>query len=565
MRSATTPGTVSRTGAQVLVDQLALNGTDTIFAVAGESYLAVTDALYEHPQIQLYSCRQEGGAAFMAEATGKLTGRPGVCLVTRGPGATNASIGVHTAFQDSTPMILLVGQVARPAMGREGFQELDYVQVFSGLAKWAVQIDDAARIPEIMHRAFTTAISGRPGPVVIALPEDMLEDQVTVADGKAAVAHRAHASNEQIARLAELLAAAQRPLLIAGGSCWDQDTAHNLVRFAETWQVPAMTTFRRQDLVDNNSPAFAGALGAGLGKHLTARVREADLIIALGGRLGEMTTAGYTLLGVPDPGVPLVHVHPDADELGRVYTPELGINADPRNLVPRLLELPPVPQPRWTQWYEDSRRDYLRLSEPSGESVGLNLAEAVRVVSDSVPADTVITNGAGNYTAWLHRFHRHAQHPTQLGPTNGAMGYGLPAAIAAAVQDRQRLAIAYAGDGCMLMNGQELATVARYDLPVIVIVVNNGHLGTIRMHQEMRYPGRVINTGLTNPDFVAYAESFGLWAERVTETDQFTAAFGRARSCGRPALLELVTDPEQSTPDARLSGMRAAAQDRSTR
>ena len=560
-----TPVTAPRTGAQVLVDQLALNGVDTIFAVAGESYLAVTDALYDHQQIRLYSCRQEGGAAFMAEATGKLTGRAGICLVTRGPGATNASIGVHTAFQDSTPMILLVGQVARPAMGREGFQELDYVQVFSGLAKWVVQIDDAARIPEIVHRAFSTAISGRPGPVVIALPEDMLEDMVTVPDAKAAEPQQAHASTAQLTRLAEMLAEAERPLLIAGGSCWDQAAAQSLLQFAERWRIPAMTTFRRQDLVDNRSSAFAGALGPGLGAHLKARVRNADLVVSLGGRLGEMTTAGYTLFGVPDPGVRLVYVHASADELGRVYEAELSINADPRTLVPRLLELEPPTEPSWIEWYEDSRRNYLKLSEPSGESAGLDLAKIVRTVSDTVPADTVISNGAGNYTAWLHRFHRHAQHPTQLGPTNGAMGYGLPAAIAAAAHNRDRLAVAYAGDGCMLMNGQELATVVRYDLPVIVIVVNNGHLGTIRMHQEMRYPGRVINTGLTNPDFVTYAESFGLWAERVTETDQFAAAFERARSCGRPALLELITDPEQSTPDARLSAVRQTAQERNVR
>jgi acetolactate synthase-1/2/3 large subunit len=560
-----TPVMAPRTGAQVLVDQLALNGVDTIFSVAGESYLAVTDALYDHQQIRLYSCRQEGGAAFMAEASGKLTGRPGICLVTRGPGATNASIGVHTAFQDSTPMILLVGQVARSAMGREGFQELDYVQVFSGLAKWAVQIDDAARIPEIVHRAFSAAISGRPGPVVIALPEDMLEDIVNVADAKRAEPQQAHASTAQLTRLAEMLAEAERPLLIAGGSCWDQAAAQSLLQFAERWCIPAMTTFRRQDLVDNRSSAFAGALGPGLGAHLKARVRNADLVVSLGGRLGEMTTAGYTLFGVPHPGVRLVYVHASADELGRVYDAEISINADPRTLVPRLLELQPPTEPRWIEWYEDSRRNYLKLSEPPGESAGLDLAKVVRMVSDTVPADTVITNGAGNYTAWLHRFHRHAQHPTQLGPTNGAMGYGLPAAIAAAVHNRNRLAIAYAGDGCMLMNGQELATVARYGLPVIVIVVNNGHLGTIRMHQEMRYPGRVINTGLTNPDFVIYAQSFGLWAERVTETDQFATAFERARTCGRPALLELITDPEQSTPDARLSTVRQTAQERKVR
>lgn len=558
--------TVQRTGGQVLVDQLALNGVDTIFAVAGESYLAVTDALYDRAtDIALYSCRQEGGAAFMAEATGKLTGRPGVCLVTRGPGATNASIGVHTAYQDSTPMLLLVGQVARSTMGREGFQELDYEQVFSGLAKWAVQIDDAARIPEIMHRAFTTAISGRPGPVVVALPEDMLVDVVSVRDAAPAVAQRADAAPEQIDRLAAMLREAQRPLLIVGGSCWDQDTASAVVEFAQRWRIPAMTTFRRQDLVDNRCSAFAGALGPGLGTHLSARVREADLVVAIGGRLGEMTTGGYTLFGVPDPGVRMVHIHPATDELGRVYHAELAINADPRMLVPRLLKLEAPTEPRWSQWYEEARRSYEELSEPSGESVGLDLALVVKTISDTVPEDTVITNGAGNYTAWMHRYHRFAKHPTQLGPTSGAMGYGLPAAIAAAVQDDSRLVIAFAGDGCMLMNGQELATVARYGLRIIVIVVNNGHLGTIRLHQEKRYPGRVINTGLTNPDFVVFAESFGLWAERVTQTADFESAFARALAAGRPALLELMTDPEQATPDTVLSAVRNAAQEGNNR
>lgn len=555
-----------RTGGQVLVDQLALNGVETIFAVAGESYLAVTDALYDRADtIRLYSCRQEGGAAFMAEATGKLTGRPGVCLVTRGPGATNASIGVHTAYQDSTPMILLVGQVSRETMGREGFQELDYPQVFGGLAKWVVQIDDAQRIPEIMHRVFTTAISGRPGPVVVALPEDMLVDVVSVADATPAQPQRANPSQEQLGKLAAMLRDAHRPLLIIGGSCWDQQTATAIVDFAERWNIPAMTTLRRQDVVDNRSPAFAGALGTGLGPALADRVRQADVVVALGGRLGENTTGGYTLFGVPDPGVRMAHVHPDPDELGRVYDAELTINADPRTLVPRLAELTPPAPSKWSDWYDDTRRNYLELSTPSGQSVGLDLAQVIRTISDTVPADTVITNGAGNYTVWMHRYHRFSCYRTQLGPTSGAMGYGLPAAIAAATQNPDRLVIAFAGDGCMLMNGQELATVMHYNLPVVVIVVNNGHLGTIRLHQEKRYPGRVINTGLTNPDFVAYAESFGLWAESVTETEEFAAAFDRARTCGRAALLELVTDPEQSTPDLRLSAIRDAATERTHR
>jgi acetolactate synthase-1/2/3 large subunit len=551
----------ARTGGEVLADQLVLNGVESIFAVAGESYLPLTDALYDRAErVQVISCRQEGGAAFMAEATGKLTGRPGVCLVTRGPGATNASIGVHTAFQDSTPMIMLVGQVARGDIGREAFQELDYPAVFGGLAKWVVQIDDAARIPEIMHRAFATAMSGRPGPVVVALPEDMLADVVDVADAAPAEAVMASPAMAEVDEVARLLDAAERPILIVGGSCWDADAVGALARFAARRRIPVATTFRRQDLLDNDAPEFAGALGTGLGASTAQTVRRADLVVAIGARLGEMSTGGYTLLGVPDPGVDLVHVHPDAGELNRVYTPRIAVHADPRRFVAELDARTTAPGAGWDAWCTEANAAYRTASTPVGDQLGLDLGAVVRHISDVAPRDTVITNGAGNYTAWMHRFHRFHEHPTQLGPTSGSMGYGLPAAIAAAVQRPDRLAIAFGGDGCILMNGQELATAVRYELPVIVIVVNNGHLGTIRLHQERRYPGRVINTGLTNPDFVAWGRAFGAHAERVEDAAEFPAAFARARAAGGPALIELVTDPEQSTPDQRLSDIRAAAE-----
>jgi len=551
----------SRTGGEVLVDQLLVNGVDTVFAVAGESYLAITDAMVDRAdRIRVISCRHEGGAAYMAEATGKLTGRPGVCLVTRGPGATNASIGVHVAQQDSTPMILLVGQVDREFLGREAFQELDYAQVFAGLAKWATQIDDARRIPEVLHRAFRVAISGRPGPVVIALPEDMLRDVVTVEDAAPVAPVPAAPAAGGVEALLEMVAAASRPLLVAGGSCWDPAAASALTELAERWGVPVVTTFRRQDLVDNRSPVFAGALGTGLGAVASAAVRQADLVVAIGARLGEMSTSGYTLLGIPDPRVRLVHVHPSAEELGRVYAADLSLQADPRELVPLLTRAEAPAGADRHGWLAGIRDAYLAASEPQDDQLGLDLARVVQHLSETVPDDTVITNGAGNYTAWMHRYYRFRHYPSQLGPTAGAMGYGLPAAIAAAVERPDRLAIAFAGDGCMLMNGQELATAVRYGLPVITIVVNNGHLGTIRLHQERRYPGRVINTGLTNPDFVAYGRAFGAWAERVERTEDFPAAFERARAVGGPALLELVTDPEQATPDLRLSEVRAAAE-----
>ena len=549
-----------RTGGQVLVDQLLVHGVSTVFCVPGESYLAATDAMYDvGDAIRLYVGRHEGGAATMAEAYGKLTGEPGICFVTRGPGATNASIAVHTAAQDSTPMILFVGQVSSYHSGREAFQELDYPRVFGGLAKWATQVEDAERLPEIISRAFATATSGRPGPVVVALPEDVLSAIVQVADARRYTRIQANPPGTAMTELGELLAAAQRPLLVVGGGGWDQAAAELMTQFAQRWDLPAVTSFRRQDLFDHRSDCYAGTLGPGVGGQLSELVRDADLLVAVGARLGDMTTGAYSLVEAPRPRQRLVHVHAGAEELGRVYQPDLAINSGSREFVRQLAALRPPARPVWSGWREQAREAYLARSTPQPTSVDLDLAQVVAHISQTVPGDTVITNGAGNYTAWCHRYYRFTEHPTQLGPTSGAMGYGLPAALAAKMVFPERTVIAFAGDGCLLMTGQELATAIQYDLRVIVVVVNNNRFGTIRLHQELRYPGRVIGTELRNPDFVAFAESFGAYAERVMATADFPAAFARARDAGRAALIELVTDPDQSTPDTRLSVVRAAA------
>ena len=543
-----------RTGGQVLVAQLRRHGVDTMFCVPGESYLAAMDAMYDAREaVRLYVTRHEGGAATMAEAYGKLTGAPGICFVTRGPGATNASIAVHTARQDSTPMILFVGQVNSGYREREAFQELDYRQVFGGLAKWATEVDRPERLPEVVHRAFVTATSGRPGPVVVALPEDVLSATVEVADAQPYRPVQASPSVDAMAELAALLAAAERPLLVVGGSGWDQAAATAMTRFAERWDVPAVTSFRRQDLVDNRSGSYAGGLGPAADPKLKQRIAAADLLVVAGARLGELSTDGYAVPAAPRPGAKLVHVHAGAEELGRVYQADLAINAGPRQFAAALAELDPPAAPRWSRWREEARAAYLSWSTPGRSDLALDLAQVVHYLSEVTSSDTVITNGAGNYTAWCHRFYRFTEHPTQLGPTSGAMGYGLPAALAAKAVFPERTVIAFAGDGCLLMTGQELATAMQYDLPVIVIVVNNNQFGTIRLHQELRYPGRPIGTYLRNPDFVAYARSFGAYAERVERTADFPAAFARARAAGTAALIELVTDPDQSTPDKRLA------------
>ncbi len=556
----------ARTGGQILVDQLLVHGAEHLFGVPGESYLPILDALLDRREaLRFVVCRQEGGAAIMAEAEGKLTQRPGICMVTRGPGATNASSGIHIAQQDSTPLILFVGQVSRTMAEREAFQEIDYRQMFGPLSKWVAQIDEAARIPELVARAFAAATSGRPGPVVLALPEDMLAETVAVEDGQPYRTARAAPGAEAIRTLGTLLNGAERPLMIVGGGGWDGEAVGRVRSFAERAGLPVAASFRRQDYFDNTHPLYAGDLGLGINPKLAQRVRDADLLFVLGARLGEVPTSGYTLLDVPCPGQKLIHVHADPQELGRVYQPLLPVNADPRAMAAALERLPAIDGSRWSGWAESAHADYQAHSVPTPSPGPVRMGEVMAHLRRTLPPDAIITNGAGNYTVWIHRFYHYRQFGTQLAPITGSMGYGLPAAIAAKLRHPQQIVVAFAGDGCFLMNGQEFATAVQYGANVVCIVVNNGMLGTIRMHQERHYPGRVSNTELVNPDFEAYARAFGGYGETVERTEQFPAAFERARSSGRPAILELRVDPEALTPGQSLSEIRASALTRSRR
>jgi acetolactate synthase I/II/III large subunit len=544
---------VSRHGGKLLVDQLALHGADTVFSVPGESFLAVLDGLYDSP-IRLVTCRHESGAANMADAYGKLTGRPGIAIVTRGPGATHASVGVHTAFQDSTPLILLVGQVASDQVEREAFQEMDYRQMFGPMAKWVAQIDRADRIPEYVSRAFTTACAGRPGPVVLALPEDMLSSETDAPDALPFHVVQPHPGPDDLEHLYELLAGAERPLAILGGAGWTRRTSELMRVFLEENAIPAGAAFRRQDALDNDSPSYAGDVGIGINPKLAARVREADLLLVVGPRLGEMTTSGYTLLEPPVPAQPLVHVFPGAEELGRVFRPELPILSGMEQFAAAVRDL--RVEPRWRAWATAARADYEEWQRPPPMPGTLDLTRCIAHMCDRVPG-AIVTNGAGNFSAWVHRFWRFHEYGTQLAPTSGAMGYGVPAAVAAKIVRPERPVLCFAGDGDFLMSGQELATAAQYELPIVILVVNNGMYGTIRMHQERHYPGRVVGTDLVNPDFAAYAQAFGAHGETVTETEQFADAFERALGAGRPALLELRIDPEAINPRTTLSAIRA--------
>jgi acetolactate synthase I/II/III large subunit len=546
---------VTRHGGKLLVDQLVLQGADTIFGVPGESFLAVLDGLYESP-IRLITCRQEAGAANMADAYGKLTGRPGIAIVTRGPGATQASVGVHTAFQDSTPIILLVGQVASDQVEREAFQELDYRRMFGEMTKWVAQIDRADRIPEYVARAYAVCSSGRPGPVVLALPEDMLTSEADVADALPARGVQPHPAPDDIERLRELLAGAERPFAILGGGGWTPDAAHDLRVFLEANAIPAGAAFRRQDSIDNDSPSYAGDVGIGINPKLAARVRESDLLLVVGPRLGEMTTSGYTLIEPPVPAQPLVHVHPGAEELGRVYRPELPILSGMTHFAAAVRDL--RVEPRWRDWASEARADYEAWQQPPPMPGAVDLGACVAHLRDRVP-DAIVTNGAGNFSAWVHRFWRWHEYPSQLAPTSGAMGYGVPAAVAAKAVHPERTVVCFAGDGDFLMSGQELATAAQHDLPILVVVVNNGMYGTIRMHQERHYPGRVVGTELRNPEFAAYARAFGAHGETVTETAQFAGALDRALASGGSALIELQIDPDAINPRTTLSAIRAEA------
>lgn len=549
-----------RSGAQVLIDQLRIHGTDTIFGVPGESYLAALDALYaQRNSIRYVICRQEGGAAYMAEAYGKLTGKPGICFVTRGPGATNASVGVHTGFQDSTPMILLVGQVAREQMEREAFQEIDYRRMYGQMAKWVTQIEDARRIPEIVSQAFHRAVNGRPGPVVIALPEDMLTDEVEVADAGPYRISRGAPAPEDMATFRELLAAARRPLVVLGGGGWTAAACADIKAFAEANHLPVTTAFRNQDLLDNRHANFVGDLGLGVNPPLGKRIKESDLIVAIGPRLGEATTGGYAMFDLPVPSQKMVHVHAGAEELGRVYQATLPINSGMAQFAAAAKAMKPVDASAWKADVATARADYLQNIEPPTQPGSANLAEIVAWLNKRLPDDVIVTNGAGNYAGYVHRFFQYRGFRTQLAPTNGSMGYGVPSAVAAKIAAPERTVVSFSGDGCFLMNGQEFATAVQHGANVVFIVVDNGTYGTIRMHQEREYPTRVHGTELRNPDFAAYARAFGGHGETVEKTADFEAAFERALAADRPAIVHVKTDVEAITSRITLTKLREQA------
>ena len=547
-----------RTGGELLVDTLVANGVDMAFCVPGESYLAALDALHGAPSIDLITCRQEGGAAIMADAYGKQTGRPGICFVTRGPGATNASAGVHIAYQDSTPMILFIGQVGRDMRDREAFQEIDFRRMFGQMAKWVAEIDDAARVPEYVSRAFHTAMAGRSGPVVLSLPEDMLRDRAPGIEIAAAHRVEAHPGAADMAALRDRLGAAERPLVIVGGSGWNAKAVANMQDFAAANHLPVAAAFRFQHLFDNRHDNYVGDVGIGINPSLAARVKDADLLIAVGPRLGEMTTGGYGLLDIPFPSQDLVHVFSGAEELGRVYRPGLAINAGMRAFAAAAAAMEPV-HGGWSEATAAARAAYLDWSTPTEVPGGVNLGRVVEWLRDNLAEGSIICNGAGNFSAWVHRFFRYTGFGTQLAPTSGSMGYGVPAAIAAKRLHPEKTVVCVAGDGDFMMTAQELATAAHHGIPAIFIIANNATYGTIRMHQERDYPGNVIATDLTNPDFMVYAQAFGAHGERIEATGDFGAAFERAQASGKPAIIELITDPEAITPTATLSGIRAAA------
>ncbi|MCH8521266.1 thiamine pyrophosphate-binding protein [Glycocaulis sp.] len=549
-----------QTGAEHLADALIANGAHMAFGVPGESYLALLDAIYEKGKdFRFITCRQEAGAANMAEAHGKLTGRPGICMVTRGPGATQASVGVHTAFQDSTPMILLIGQVARDMKDREAFQEVDYTHFFRDQCKWVAEIHDPARVPEYMARAFATAMNGRPGPVVLSLPEDMLTEIADAPAIRRVETAQAAPALGDIAKLEALLVRAKRPFVIFGGTKWSEETVEKARAFAENNALPVACSFRSKDHYNNMGPNYAGDLGVGPNPKLVERVKGADLLIVFGPRLGEMTTSGYTIFKPPVlEGQTLVHIHPGAQELGRVYQADLAINATVAAAADALSQIK-VDSSAWTGEAAAAHEEFLAFSSVVEVKRGFNLSKMFCWLSENLPENAILTNGAGNYAAWLHRFYRHKQCRTQLGPTSGAMGYGVPAGIAAKLEKPDALVVSVNGDGCFLMCGQELATAAQYGANVIFIVADNSAYGTIRMHQERDYPGRVSGTELKNPDFAAYARSFGCEGIRVESFDDFPAAFEQAKTCGRPALLHLICDVEEIAPGRTISGLRAAA------
>jgi acetolactate synthase-1/2/3 large subunit len=549
----------TRHGGKILADALIAQGVKMAFGVPGESYLPLLDGLHDvRDKLSFVVCRQEGGASYMAEAYGKLTGEPGVLLVTRGPGATNGAIGVHTGFQDSTPMVMFIGQVGNDMVEREAFQEIDYRRMFGQMAKWVAQIDRVERIPEYVSHAFHTALAGRPGPVVLALPEDMLFSQAAVADVERAHVVRPAPSPLQINELKAILEKANNPFVIVGGGGWTREASQKLQKWAEGAGLPVGTSFRCQDLFDNRSASYAGDVGIGLNPKLAQRVKDADVLLVIGARLGEMTTSAYTLLEAPQPKQTLIHVHAGAEELGRVYRPELAINSGYPQFVAGLENLS-IKNSSWKEKTDTARKEYLEWNEPRPMPGKVQYGQVIRWLSQNLPEDTIVAGGAGNFAGWLHRHFQYKGFRTQLGPTNGSMGYGYPAAVAAKLAAPKRNVIAICGDGDFLMNGQEVATAVQHGANFVALVVNNGLYGTIRMHQEREYPGRVFGTDLKNPDFAAYARAFGAHGETVERTEDFAAAYERADKSGKPAIIELRIDPDAITPATTLSAVREKA------
>ncbi len=537
-----------------LVDLLVAQGTKAVFGVPGESYLPVLDAFYGRDgEIDFITCRQEGGAAMAADAYGKMTGRPGICFATRGPGATNASAGVHVAYQDSTPMILFIGQVARDMIEREAFQEIDYRRMFGQMAKWVAQIDDASRMQEFVSRAFRVAMSGRPGPVVLALPEDMLYDEITrpLAPRRASAPRHAP-SGDALSALRDRIAAAERPLIMAGGSGWTAEARTALAQFAETQALPVSVSLRSQSLIDNMHPNYIGHYGVGTPPYLSNVMAETDLLIAVGPRLGEMTTNGYSLLQAPVPDQALVHVYPNGDEIGRVFEPEIGLVSDFESFCRAVADWAPIAPDRFTGRTASLHQAYLEFSAPASVPED-PMAPMIAHLAETLPPDAIICNGAGNYAGWVHRFYKYRARNSQLAPTSGSMGYGLPAALAAAYLNPDKDVIAFAGDGCFMMTCQELATAVHHNLNLTVIVIDNARYGTIRAHQEREYPDRVSGTQLTNPDFCAFAKSFGVPSRKATDQEAFVAAVAEARATKGPFLIAVPADPTYLSPGKQLA------------